>query len=809
MRIDRILIDSFGKLRNWNSPDLTENMTLVTGNNEAGKSTIMEFVRGTMFPVRSVKYPTAAKTDSGTIEITMDNGDKRVLKREQKKVTEVEGKRTVSEEFSNIDSDTYRALYALDLEQLTNNKVISSGDFRNKFLTVPGGESIPQVSQDVQDRLNELMNKEKMTDTKIIGKDIKALKQVNAQITEMQKTSDEYDALVEELDDLQKRVTSNKNLIKINSNSRERKKILMSQADNVDRLKDLKEQREKIERSRSIPLESKAEYDGIKNKVSELEEIVAQGAHEETMNGADPKTVIRRSEEIDYLWTNYTLYVSKTETCEQLQQEAKNADANVKALSEIIGWTEKKAKSVKSGRYITDKAESTIRKRRSPAGGSDDKVKLFRLGAILLGLLLIVGGVYMISTSQYVSGIALIVIGALCAAVGYKLQDLLSKFVKTDTEEISPEEEWRNWIAAEGYPANTTPESACILAGKIESLVNESMKRDEAVVKKEKVASEMQSYEKEIVPLCKALKVEHTDYCSDVNKLHGMLKIANEMIAVAEEHERKERELAEAKSSMNKFLKKYGTEDDFYEMYDERLKLDTLDRDIETLTSSIEASAGLSVTELVAFYEDEEHSVDTEVITDDSDTLNTRIGEINIQMKNIMDDETLSELLTRKSSLEENLNRSVREWAVYSLADEIITNACNHFYTDLQPSVVKTANLYLDLMTNGRYQLDSDPRENEITVKDSVMKKTSSQWSSGLGDQVFLSVKMALVKEMGAEKLPLILDDVLVRFDVDRKQGACRAIMEFAKDQQVIMFTCDSSLYNFFSLEGRINNVRL
>jgi uncharacterized protein YhaN len=123
--------------------------------------------------------------------------------------------------------------------------------------------------------------------------------------------------------------------------------------------------------------------------------------------------------------------------------------------------------------------------------------------------------------------------------------------------------------------------------------------------------------------------------------------------------------------------------------------------------------------------------------------------------------------------------------------------------------VVKTANKYLGMMTDGRYQLDNDPRENDIVIRDAITKKSSSQWSSGLGDQVYLSVKMALVKEMGAEKLPLILDDILVRFDAERKQGACRAIYDFSRSQQVIMFTCDSSLYNYFSLEGRINDIRL
>ena len=87
--------------------------------------------------------------------------------------------------------------------------------------------------------------------------------------------------------------------------------------------------------------------------------------------------------------------------------------------------------------------------------------------------------------------------------------------------------------------------------------------------------------------------------------------------------------------------------------------------------------------------------------------------------------------------------------------------------------------------------IDADPRQNELVIRDSADRfKRSPQWSSGLGDQVYLSVKMAVAKEMGTERLPMILDDVLVRFDPERKASACKAIREFADGQQVFLFSC-------------------
>ena len=112
-------------------------------------------------------------------------------------------------------------------------------------------------------------------------------------------------------------------------------------------------------------------------------------------------------------------------------------------------------------------------------------------------------------------------------------------------------------------------------------------------------------------------------------------------------------------------------------------------------------------------------------------------------------------------------------------------------------------------MTGGRYQIVADPRSSDLIIEDRMGRKSLSEWSAGLGDQVLLSIKMAIAKELTDESVPFIMDDVLVRFDRDRKQGACRAIMEFAEDQQVIMFTCDRYLESAFRLEGDVKYIEL
>jgi uncharacterized protein YhaN len=53
-------------------------------------------------------------------------------------------------------------------------------------------------------------------------------------------------------------------------------------------------------------------------------------------------------------------------------------------------------------------------------------------------------------------------------------------------------------------------------------------------------------------------------------------------------------------------------------------------------------------------------------------------------------------------------------------------------------------------------------------------------------------MRLALASLWGrnSEPLPLMLDDLLVRFDDGRQEGAARAICNSARENQALMFTC-------------------
>ena len=70
-------------------------------------------------------------------------------------------------------------------------------------------------------------------------------------------------------------------------------------------------------------------------------------------------------------------------------------------------------------------------------------------------------------------------------------------------------------------------------------------------------------------------------------------------------------------------------------------------------------------------------------------------------------------------------------------------------------------------------------------------------WSSGLADQVYLALRLALAKVFSyqVDALPIILDDILVRFDEDRQKSALELLAELGEHQQIWLFTCQQQVY--------------
>ena len=793
MKIRKINIETYNTVVGFNE-ELDENMTLIYGDNEAGKTSISEFIRSTLFPGK-VKYPKPKKSDNGTIEVEMSNGDIRTSCREHNKVYVKDGKPPLIDDL-HIDSETYKTIFALDREQLVNDKLIASGDFKKKFLTIPGGENVPVVSKEIVNEMNEYLSKQRLG--RFIGKIKGDIEQTQKDIAEKEENIEIYNELAMDLDALYHKISvlrEQQNEVDFKNNKQQ---TLNALSENIQRLEEYKSERESYLYSEKLSDEDEDLYLKLKNNLSALQDLLqsydeVEEDEEKSAYDMKPEEVelfVSNKDEIEDLFENEkNSYVILETTLDDLKQTIKRDTESIESFEKEYKLDVPTVKEVVADRPLKESLFSEIY-------APDNKITMEKkIIVIIVSLILALAGFV-------VKFIPLSVVGILML-VGILLYPYVIKTKNADKQ-------WESYV--EEYPcfSNMEKDQAKKLYRVLEEMNDTISRRDRNVDKYKRFSEDMRNKIRDIDAIVSkyGFSIESCGSVSSaIKEVYSLYVIATNKTSQYSQSEGTYLKIKETTEELEALYEKYGSEENIQNYIRDKKKLKELDRDIETLSKLIESVAGKTSDVISESINEEE--VENVDYTEEINVVNQKIGEIKNEMNNILNNDELVGLKNKLASEEKSLCDAALNWGMLSLADHIIGECCTRFYSDLQPNVIKTANRYLDLMTEGRYRFATDPRNEDISIEDRKGSKRLGEWSTALIDQVYLSLKMAIAKEMGVERVPFILDDVLLAFDNRRKQGACRAIIEFSKDQQTIMFTCDNTLISMFNIEGNVNVIKL
>ncbi|MDE2666924.1 MAG: AAA family ATPase [Acidobacteriota bacterium] len=182
--------------------------------------------------------------------------------------------------------------------------------------------------------------------------------------------------------------------------------------------------------------------------------------------------------------------------------------------------------------------------------------------------------------------------------------------------------------------------------------------------------------------------------------------------------------------------------------------------------------------------------------------LSNRQGSIQKDLKNLTSEEESSKLRAERQRLLEEVRGNARDWAIRTMAQNLLKDAQAKFERERQPEVVRHAESFFKGITGGRYQTVFSPLgSSEIHVTDSSgVSKQPNQLSRGTREQLFLSLRFGLIRELGqrSETLPVIVDEALVNFDPERGLRAARAFVELSQSNQVLVFTCHPTIVDLF-----------
>ncbi len=147
----------------------------------------------------------------------------------------------------------------------------------------------------------------------------------------------------------------------------------------------------------------------------------------------------------------------------------------------------------------------------------------------------------------------------------------------------------------------------------------------------------------------------------------------------------------------------------------------------------------------------------------------------------------------QKRTMEMERNRLLQRTRVYALTHAMISQARIQAIQGIMARLAPAISHELDFLTAGRYPGIRFHATLQWEVKEPMHHSgwvTPDTLSAGTRDQVNLAMRLGLVSLLfGNRKLPVFLDDPLVRFDAERRAAAGQTLQRLALDRQVFLFS--------------------
>ena len=181
----------------------------------------------------------------------------------------------------------------------------------------------------------------------------------------------------------------------------------------------------------------------------------------------------------------------------------------------------------------------------------------------------------------------------------------------------------------------------------------------------------------------------------------------------------------------------------------------------------------------------------TRLLTDctlEQQRLQNRLGQYQGRMEALGDYQTL---LEQRNAVDRRIRKLEETYAALTIAQETLMDARAELQRRFAPRITKRAQGIMSRMTSGRYHSLTMSEDFSLqagagledTLHDALWR------SDGTMDQLYLALRLAVAEEL-TPQAPLVLDDVLVRFDDKRMAAAVEILRQMGQDRQILLFTC-------------------
>jgi uncharacterized protein YhaN len=145
-------------------------------------------------------------------------------------------------------------------------------------------------------------------------------------------------------------------------------------------------------------------------------------------------------------------------------------------------------------------------------------------------------------------------------------------------------------------------------------------------------------------------------------------------------------------------------------------------------------------------------------------------------------------------------HRTVREGRILALAQGLIEETRREFERSRQPAVLSHASKAFAAVTSSHYEGVVQTRKGLAVLDRQRTRRRVEELSRGTAEQLYVCLRLGLISDFALRNtsLPLVMDDVLANFDPGRARAMAEGLVDFARDHQILVFTCHPETRDLF-----------
>ena len=153
--------------------------------------------------------------------------------------------------------------------------------------------------------------------------------------------------------------------------------------------------------------------------------------------------------------------------------------------------------------------------------------------------------------------------------------------------------------------------------------------------------------------------------------------------------------------------------------------------------------------------------------------------------------EILSDLEEQQEIIEQEIDNLNKENESIELAKKLLEKAYQKMKNDVSPTFSEQLSKNISRITDNKYSKILFNDEQGLVVElNNGNYVPAERLSVGTIDQIYLSLRLAMLDEVSDEKVPIILDEAFAFFDEERLRNILIFLSKEYSERQIIIFTC-------------------